>query len=167
MKDYYRLSLKLFPEVTPFNKMHHLRHNPECLYYSGLTLSLCCLGYEAKHRMSKRYGCECCNFKNLSKTMMKLCEIAQFDSNLCLIILHLVENDVVFMTNCLEVYGTKYRIGLLVAMDNGVGTPKGDSVFVKIDEIIIFNSNRVYFWCKKSPVLSLERLLNVYCVEEG
>ncbi|XP_039310773.1 uncharacterized protein LOC113005926 isoform X1 [Solenopsis invicta] len=67
---------ELFPNVALINKFHHLMHYWEYLLKSGPLKSIVCLRYEAKHSIFKKYKSQCCNFKNLSFSMIRLSQIS-------------------------------------------------------------------------------------------
>lgn len=76
-KDHENLFRELFPDHSLINKMHHLSHYPDCIRHSGPLRQLNCLRFEAKHALFKKYGNICCNFKNLPKSMINVCQISQ------------------------------------------------------------------------------------------
>lgn len=62
IQDHENLFRKLFAgTVDAINKLHHLRHYPNCIRKSGPMRPLSCLLFEAKHSALKRHGSICCN----------------------------------------------------------------------------------------------------------
>jgi len=66
---------KLFPDINPINKHHHLSHYCDCIRNSG-PLHWNCFRFEAKHRIFKRHGDICYNYKSIPKTMINICQIS-------------------------------------------------------------------------------------------
>lgn len=166
---------ELFPNVALINKFHHLMHYGECLIKSGPLRSIICLRYEAKHSIFKKYGSQCCNFKNLPFSMIRLSQISQCviwgsgnaprKKIICskgqtvlvkncqgceyLKVVGIANNVNVFETSKVKIYGVQYRSGWHVAVKSGRETESGNPVFAKIMKIYIYESDRVYFLCRE------------------
>ncbi|XP_036148433.1 uncharacterized protein LOC118647499 [Monomorium pharaonis] len=191
--EHDNLFRKLFPDVNPINKHHHLSHYCDCIRNSGPLRWLHCLRFEAKHRLLKKYGAICCNYKNITKTMINICQILQcatwgtdksllksnkFEylkreyvkvahalSRIELNKLELENDNYIFKLNRIIVHEIEYRNGF-VAIDSGVETDNGDILFGRIKEIIL-NNDKVYLWCEIWQTLWLQESLNAYCVCES
>lgn len=184
---------ELFPNITLINKFHHLMHYWECLIKSGPLRSIVCLRYEAKHSIFKKYGSQCCNFKNLPFSMIRLSQISQcvtWGSNdaprkkiICskgqtvlvkncqgckyLKVVGIADNANIFETSKVEIYGVQYRSGWHVAVKSGRETESGNPVFATIMKIYICESDRVYFLCREWETLGYECSLNSFSVASG
>lgn len=146
INDHHQLFKKLFPDVNFINKHHHLTHYCDCIKMSGPLRNVWCMRFEAKHNVFKKHAIVCANFKNLPKTMTRLCQISQCafwgvkdllplrmkcltgtNKNVhqvlsCenLLALGYIENDTVFVTKRIYVYGTEYRVNSFIAIENSV-----------------------------------------------
>ena len=183
----------LFPNVTLINKFHHLMHYAECLIKSGPLRSIICLRYEAKHSIFKKYGSQCCNFKNLPFSMIRLSQIFQCvvwgsgdaprkkitcTKGQTILVenclgreylkkMGIADNVNVFETSKVEIYGVQYQSGWHVAIKSGRETESGNPVFAKIIIIYICEFDRVYFLCREWETVGYERSLNSYNVTSG
>lgn len=179
--------------VNLINKFHHLSHYSECIEKSGPMVQNSCLRYEIKHIRMQRYGKICCNYKNISYSLAKMCQLHQcriwnsdnievrekvkFTRCVDMKIKDLVccnlfqkigflETDSMIQTDKVEVYGVVYKIGHFVSLDSGMGTDKNLPIFGEIKEIAIKNQ-QVYLCCLEWSALYLEESLNAYCIEKG
>lgn len=181
---------KLFPDIHPINKHHHLHHYPECIKRSGPLRWMSCFRFEAKHSILKKRGSVCCNYKNIPKTMINHCQISQCAiwgsgtkprekikytksetvkivytlSKIKLNEIGLRDEDNVIKVDKIEVYGIEYRVGLFVAIGGGKENKNGDPEFGCIKEILLLEGEQVYLWCKIWFPLWLAKELNAYCV---
>lgn len=183
---------ELFPNVALIKKFHHLMHYGECLIKSGPLRSIICIHYEAKHSIFKKYGSQCCNFKNLHISMIRLSQISEYviwgsddavrKKIICskgetvlvkncqgceyLKVVGIADNVNIFETSQVEIYGVQYRSGH-VAAKSGRETESGIPVFAKIMKIYIYESDRVYFLCREWKTLGYERSINSFSVASG
>jgi hypothetical protein len=60
---------RLFPDVNPINKFHHMIHYPDIIKMHGPPIRYWCMRYEAFHNIVKRKAQLNCNFTNISKSI--------------------------------------------------------------------------------------------------
>ncbi|KYN22560.1 hypothetical protein ALC57_05086 [Trachymyrmex cornetzi] len=161
-----QLFRQLFPEIKP---MHHLSHYSLCIRQSGPLRHVWCTRFEAK-RMFKKHGRVCCNYKNLPKAMIRLCQISQcctwgmgknIRPKLCctnganklvtlilskpeLIKMGFDDHDEVFCCKNVEFEGTSYRIGLSIVLKSGINIKCNLPIFGKIEEIVILENEEIF-----------------------
>lgn len=75
--EHDELFRKLFPDIHPINKHHHLYHYPVYIKRFGPLRWVNCFRFEAKHSILKKQDSVCCNYKNIPKTMINYCQISQ------------------------------------------------------------------------------------------
>lgn len=129
---------RLFPDINPINKMHHMVHFPECIMWSGPMTLYNCVRFEAKHSEGKLHAENVHNFKNPPKTVIRISQCTQSSkwgsgdvklyrfqtlsgftelvenaiSRDALYNLGYVNLDKIFLSSSVRVNGTEYRIGL-------------------------------------------------------
>jgi hypothetical protein len=70
MIDYFYFDFnRLFPDVNPINKFHHMIHYPNIIKMHGSPIRYWCMRYEAFHNIVKRKAQLNCNFTNISKSI--------------------------------------------------------------------------------------------------
>ncbi|KAG8034385.1 hypothetical protein G9C98_007461 [Cotesia typhae] len=67
----------LFPDVNSINKFHHIEHYVKCIKWMGPLKNNWCMRYEAKHGGIRQRAQNVHNFKNLPKTLIRLCQCEQ------------------------------------------------------------------------------------------
>lgn len=65
-----------------------------------------------------------------------------------------------------EVYSTKYRKGLFVAINSGV-QENNKITFGCIRELIILKDDQFWLWCEEWQCLGYNESLNAYCVAQN
>ncbi|KYQ46978.1 hypothetical protein ALC60_00120 [Trachymyrmex zeteki] len=186
-----QLFRQLFPEIKLINKLHYLSHYSLCIRQSGSLRHVWCMRFEAKHNMFKKHGRVCCNYKNLPKTMIRLCQISQcckwgmgknIRPKLCctngakklvtltlskleLIKMGFDDHDEVFCCKNVQFEGILYRIGLSIVLKSGFNTKCNLPNFGKIEEIVILENEEIFLWCQLWTTLYLHERLNAYHVQ--
>lgn len=186
INDHQELFKRLFPDTNFINKHHHLRHYCECIKMSGPMRNIWCMRFEGKHNVFKKHANVCGNFKNLPKTMARLCQISQSSywgldnqlplklkcekgsnkfvkETLCrknLLELGFSDSDTVFVADKIILFGTAYYINFFIAIENDF-VSGFDPVFAKIVEIVILH-DEVHFYCQKWQTVGLHSKLNAY-----
>lgn len=146
-----------------------------------------------KQNMFKKHGRVCYNYKNLPKTMIRLCQISHccmwgmdedprpklITTNRALTLVSLASSkselikmglahcDKVFRCKCMELYGITYRIGLSVVLESSLNSESHLPTFGKIQEIIILENEEVYLLCKLWNTQYIHERLNAYCVQQS
>ena len=67
--EFFAMFNRLFPDVNPINKFHHLIHYPEMMRLFGPPIRYWCMRFEAFHNLIKRKAQVNCNFINLPKSV--------------------------------------------------------------------------------------------------
>lgn len=167
--DFFRMFCKLF-DVHPINKMHHLTHYAECIQWLGPMAHYTCMRYEGKHNEIKLRAQVVHNFKNPSKTLIRVCQCGQsarwggknvnlsrldVSSTKTVLAKHtksrqylrdLGYEDAEEVTSCksVTVSGVEFRRGLYVCQE--VAYQRDDNLpeFARIQEILVLRNDSVH-----------------------
>lgn len=189
--DFFQLFKRLFPEINPINKFHHLSHYPESILWAGPINQFNCARFEGKHNEIKTRAQTVHNFKNPPKTLVRAPQSVQsskwgagdvqlhkfqilngFRSSVrnTLSTDHLknlgyADDDQVFKSCFVRVDGTEYRIGLYVCLE--VANTREDNLplFGRIKEIIIVNKNNILLSTAIHATRYFDDNLNAFCIE--
>jgi len=77
IREHNFLFKELFPEARCINKHHHPTHYPRFIEKMGPAVIHSCIRFEAKHHDLARHGAVCCSFRNIPKTLARMCQIIQ------------------------------------------------------------------------------------------
>ena len=77
IKDFFMMFKRLFTDVNPINKFHHLYHYPESILWAGPTAQYNCIRFEAKHAELKFRVQNIHNLKNAPKTLVRVSRFVQ------------------------------------------------------------------------------------------
>jgi len=173
--DFLQEFKKLFPTLNVINKFHQLMHYPDCMLWSGPLQLYNCMRYEAKHNEIKVRAQIVNNFKNPSKTLIRIVQCSQSarkrrcweredattftvktyneeiinvqdcKSRTYLHTIEYVDNESVFNTNAVKVNGVEFRLCLLVCLEVDKQREDNLPLFGRIDEILMLKNNEAYF----------------------
>lgn len=182
----------LFPDVNPINKFHHIEHYVECIKWMGPLKNNWCMRYEAKHGGIRQRAQNVHNFKNLPKTLIRLCQCEQSAkwgskdvkisrlttttnkkivaventlSSEALYALDYIGTDEVFCCNSTKVNGVEFRVGLYVCLQTSSSREDNLPLFGYIQEIIILRDVDVYLLTSICTTIELESNLNAYHIK--
>lgn len=184
---------RLFPDVNPINKIHHIQHYPDCIVWSGPLSLYNCVRFEAKHAEIKLRAQNIHNFKNPTKSLIRISQCIQsskwgandVEVNRFKVIsgsLKLVENlqrrddllalayfdhDQVFCAKSVTVNGTEYRLNLYVCLEAYSSENDNLPVFALIKEIIILQEKEVFLKVSVCLTTYFDTNLNAFCVDSN
>ena len=165
--EFFAMFNRLFPDVNPINKFHHLIHYPEMMRLFGPPIRYWCMRFEAFHNLIKRKAQVNCNFINLPKSVADHLQII-FCSNLMDSKMFASERlnigpfksvngsdaltgvplenstalDVeanVTVPNWIELNGWRYQVGTHVHLKSHVDRKSGLPLFGKVTKILLQN----------------------------
>lgn len=167
ISDHHELFLELFPDRHLKPKHHFMLHYPLAARQIGPLILYWSMRFEAKHNFFRRLSHIVCNFKNITKSMayrhqMYLCyqmicrqsykDVAsEIGPGSCVLLNSLPNCEVlsellgmyplfgdVFLAKWANVFGTKYRPGMMVVIDR---TNDFCPVFGEITHILVVRDN--------------------------
>lgn len=182
---------RLFPEVNPINKFHHLYHYPESILWTGPIAQYNCIRFETKHAELKLRAQNINHFKNATKTLVRISQCIQsskwgaFDVNLHrFVALHgsteLVENTlsrihlnnlgyvdtyVVFCSSSVRVDGTEYQRRLFVCLQVAHTWDYNLPLFGRMSEIIVLQGSDIFLQTSICSSYSFYVNFNAFCIE--
>ncbi|XP_057323483.1 uncharacterized protein LOC130670103 isoform X2 [Microplitis mediator] len=185
--------LILFPNVNPINKFHHMGHYVECIRWMGPLINRWCMRYEAKHGGIRLRAQNVHNFKNLPKTLIRLCQCSQSAkwgaadvkinrfmasngdivavedtaSRESLHSLDYIDTDEVFRCNSVKVNGVDFRVGLYVCLETSITREDNLCLFGCIQEIIVLRNSDVHFLVSVCITTEFDTNLNAYHIESN
>ena len=77
IREHDNLFKILFPEGNFLNKHHHINHYRRFIEKMGPAVHHSCIRFEAKHHDLVRHGAVCCSFRNIPKTLARVCQFSQ------------------------------------------------------------------------------------------
>lgn len=182
----------LFPNDNLKPKHHFIHHYPELMFHFGPLIKVWTLRFESKHSFFKNVARRSQNYINLTYTLSMKHQLLQaynfngslfpeavhiadkikFNINLYNDIIkntvqHITENNLFFTHNSVQVYGTSYKTGQFLFLD--------EFAFGEIILILSDTANKVYFvqkiwrssWCFERGLYVLKQMAeeNLKCLE--
>ena len=163
IKDFFMALKRLFPDVDPINKYHHMYHYPDSILWAGPIAHYNCIRFEGKYGELKLRAQNVHNFKNPPKTIIRVSQSIQsatwgasdvqlhrFNAvNSCkdkvkntlsrddLCDLGYVDTDEIFCYSSVRVNDTEYRRGLYVCLEAATTRNDNMPLFGRITEIVV------------------------------
>lgn len=190
IEDFAWLLAEKFKDINWINKIHHMFHYADCIFWSGPLIYHWCMRFEAQHGEFKLRAQNVHNFKNPPKTIIRISQCNQSSrwgagdvkvnqirkisgneklvscmlSHQHIIDLGLLEDDFVYNAKSIYFNGIEFRPGFFVVLETEYENEDGLVVFGRVEEIVAVN-DKIYLLSTVCQTINFDIDLHAYHIK--